>query len=128
MLLETSLVVKDLESDNFKVQNFIMKYVEFKLRENEYTKIKYNRMLATFYCDIINRMKKDVSDEIKELEDLYKLNEQYEKNFLLCLDFLISLLESKSPEIKQKSTIKSELVFANSYTKGSTFITKSSSK
>ena len=104
MLQDTSLVVLDLESENFKVQNFIMKYVEFKLQEDIYTKIKYNRMLATFYCDNLTKIKKEVSDDLKDIDELYNINEKYEKNILHCLDYLISLMP-QNPEINKKGTI-----------------------
>ena len=48
-------------------------------------------MLATYYCQVIGEMKKDVHEKTCEIEELYKTVNRYEKNILACLKYLISL-------------------------------------
>ena len=52
-LIETSLVTVDNDNGTYKLQNFFTQYVHMKMKENKSNKIKYNRILATYFCDIL---------------------------------------------------------------------------
>ena len=91
LLEDTSLLIYDMEAENYKVQNFIKKFVDVHLEDKQEVKIKYNRMLASFYLDMMTVAKKKVNDNKLDVKDLIAKCEEQEKNITICLHYLISL-------------------------------------
>ena len=58
MLLEdTSMIIYDSEHEIYKVQNIIGKFIEISLNDNQESRVKYNRMIASFYLDFLTANK-----------------------------------------------------------------------
>ena len=92
---ETSLIFKDSDTNNFKLQNFFTKYVEFKMNEDKHNQVKYNTMLISYYLEMLTKAKKYVSEGSCDIEELFRLLENHEKNILHCLKCLITSVQDK---------------------------------
>eukprot|EP00347_Sterkiella_histriomuscorum_P016837 403351663 len=115
-LLDTSLLEVDNQSQCYNVQNFVAKFIEQQLYEQKDMKIKYNIRLASFYIEIINMMKQEVSDDEKDLQSLIHEFIYYEKNILACMTYLLSICFPQDDQLKKNSqqlTGKLQVLVAN---------------
>lgn len=111
LLEDTSMIVYDAETLIYKVQNIIGKFVEISFNDNPDSRTKYNRMLASFYLDLLTANKQLVSSGEKDLKHLVEITDYYEKNIIKCLNYLISLrFQGKDNDdlIERNKTLKQQ--------------------
>ena len=110
LLEDSSLIGYDSSIQNYKVQNFIIKYVEQKV--DQALKNKLNRVLASHYCSLISEVKLKISNESADIEDLFNVLEKYEKNIMACLKNLMKINKTKKNRKSKKTrkTFKDEIM------------------
>ncbi|CDW87037.1 UNKNOWN [Stylonychia lemnae] len=113
-MVETSLIMKDEETNTYKVQNTIHHFIESRIKDNVEAKGSYYRMLAARYTDILIQAKKHAQENEIEITELIERCESYDKNIVSCLNFLIDLkFQQKKQEPNSPSYSNQQLVDQN---------------